>query len=198
MIPEYFDRGVMVYQGDAVDFINLLHADSVQLIWTRPPDGNGSWHKNYTRMEAIELAAAVADAATRVLTPSGVLVISLPLDSLVVPDMLSSISKRTHLQPGPFSIDSGDLTSGTWKFHKGATKENDYIQDRGRDDDLIAAIDYDIGIHTDPGDIVVDPFCGSGEVVEAAVMADRIIFANDTDPGAVEATVTRYKGLLGK
>jgi hypothetical protein len=39
-----------------------------------------------------------------------------------------------------------------------------------------------------PGQVVVDPFCGSGALLEAALMLDRIAIGCDNDPKYVEMT----------
>ncbi len=40
--------------------------------------------------------------------------------------------------------------------------------------------------HTNVGDLVVDPFCGSGSTGVAALMAEREFFGSDTNPQAVQ------------
>lgn len=186
MIPEYLDKNCMVYQRDAVEFIDMLHAESVQLIWTDPPglrDQNLS-PKTVSQMEAIELCVAVADAAFRTLTPNGVLAICLSNQS--ADGVGPAVVKRTHMKPGGLIWDSSDLDSVVISFHKGDPWAHKDVADSD-------TISHFILTHTNPGDIVVDPFCGSGYVMEAAVKANRIAVVNDQDPDAVVATIARYK-----
>lgn len=195
MIPEYFDKDCMVYQQDAVLFLNALRSESVQLIWTDPPIGShdrSTPHKDFSQMEAVELCAAMADAAFRVLTPSGM--IAIVLDNQNSEGVMPAIAKRTHLQFGGFFWDSSDMDSTIIVFHKGDPKFNDAPLTR-EVGDQVETISVFIEDHTDPGDFVVDPFCGPGAVMEAAVTAGRVALVNDHDPEAVAATVARYRSI---
>jgi len=192
VIPEFLDRNCLVYQRDGIEFINMLHAESVQLIWTDPPAARDQFttHKNYTLMEYIELCAAMADAAFRVLTPSGVLAISLPRAN--VEGVVEAIGKGTHFKFGGYTYDSLDLYSTIVAFDKGDPKWNASAVAVVQVTPLSMISEF-VEAHTDPGDLVVDPFCGSGAVLEAAVKADRWAIVNDHDPDAVAATIRRYK-----
>ena len=198
MIPEFLDKNLIVYKYDGMTFLNSLTPESVQLIWTRPPFSNdleiGST-KTVSMMEATELCAAVADAASRILSPSGVLAICLSNQN--TEGVLAAVSKRTHLQFGGYQIDSVDIDSTTLVFHKGEPRFNGVTAYCGPDD-LVSMITPFIEEHTDPGDVVVDPFCESGIVVEAAVSLGRVAVVNDQDPNAVSATVERYKELCAQ
>ncbi len=198
MIPEYLDRHLLVYQRDAVEFLDMLHPESVQLVWTSPPNGAEDLQrlddlptgKDHSHMESIELCAAMADAASRVLTPSGVLAVC--LNSRNTESAVSAISKRTHLKLGWILGDWSDPDIAIAVFYKETPKLLDgYFFTP--DQDYLEIITTFIDQFTDPGEIVVDPFCGSGYVVEAAVKAGRIAIVNDIDPEAVAATITRYK-----
>jgi site-specific DNA-methyltransferase (adenine-specific) len=46
-----------------------------------------------------------------------------------------------------------------------------------------------------PGDLVIDPFCGSGSVGEAALLEGRRFAGADIDAGAVEISNTRLAPL---
>jgi DNA modification methylase len=49
-----------------------------------------------------------------------------------------------------------------------------------------------------PGDIVYDPFLGSGSTLIAAQLTDRICYGIDIDQGYVDVIVTRWQELTGK
>lgn len=192
MIPEYLDKNCLVYQKDAITFLNVLAAESVQLVLTDPPfeDDRHPLIKGVPKMESVELCAAVALAATPVLSPSGVL--ALRLSSQNVEDVCAAISKRTHLQSGGFISNANDPKSIVALFHKGSPRFNENDTSPSVEPHL-ALITYLIVTHTDPGDIVVDPFCSSGYVLEAAVKAGRTAYVSDQDPNAVADTIDRYK-----
>jgi DNA modification methylase len=52
--------------------------------------------------------------------------------------------------------------------------------------------------HTNAGDAVYDPFCGSGTALIAAEKLGRACFAMEIDPTYVQAAVTRGKVLRGR
>jgi len=55
----------------------------------------------------------------------------------------------------------------------------------------LAIVEPFIEVHTDPGDLVVDPFCGSGTVAVAAQNLGRRFAVNDLNPDAVKVTKSR-------
>lgn len=194
MIPEYLDKNFMIYQHDAVTFLSSLSPESVQLIWTSPPfdadEQNSETLKTFAQMEATELCAAVADAAAVVLTSGGVLAFSLSHKS--TDGVVAAVAKRTHLQFGGYIIDSSDLESTIVVFHKGEPNFYEDYLSTAMHDGMETIMSF-IETNTEAGDIVVDPFCGSGRVMEAAVMTGRIAVVNDINPEAVASTINRYK-----
>lgn len=195
MLPEYLDRSFMIYLRDGVEFINLLHSDSVQLILTKLPKTTNSFKKTFTHMQAVEVCAAMADASVRVLAPNGILAINLELHN--ISGVAAAISKRTHLQHGGTVINPDDEKNAVVVFYKG--KLNTYTEN------FFATAHFGLNIiesfilkYTEQGDVVVDPFCGSGNVMETAVVAGRIAIVNDQDPQAVEDTINRYKDRCAK
>jgi DNA modification methylase len=48
------------------------------------------------------------------------------------------------------------------------------------------------------GDIVYDPFLGSGTTVEAAELTERICYGLEIDPGYVDVIILRWQNLTGK
>jgi site-specific DNA-methyltransferase (adenine-specific) len=55
----------------------------------------------------------------------------------------------------------------------------------------LAIVEPFVKVHTDPGDLCVDPFCGSGVVGEAAKNLDRRFLINDSSTEAVAVTRVR-------
>ena len=45
---------------------------------------------------------------------------------------------------------------------------------------------------TGPGDVVLDPFCGSGSTLIAADQLDRICFTMEIEPGWADVTLNRF------
>lgn len=53
-------------------------------------------------------------------------------------------------------------------------------------------------MHSDPGAIVVDPFCGGGTTLIAAEQSRRRCFAMDGDPAACDLAVMRWEQFTGE
>lgn len=53
-------------------------------------------------------------------------------------------------------------------------------------------------MHSDPGAIVLDPFCGGGTTLIAAEQSGRRCFAMDTDPAACDLAVMRWEQFTGE
>ena len=49
-----------------------------------------------------------------------------------------------------------------------------------------------------PGEIVYEPFCGSGTTLMAAEQVGRICFGVELDPKYVDVIVRRWQGFTGK
>ncbi len=52
--------------------------------------------------------------------------------------------------------------------------------------------------HTERGEVIYDPFLGSGTTLIAAEMTERVCFGIDVDPKYVDVIVTRWQELTGK
>lgn len=52
--------------------------------------------------------------------------------------------------------------------------------------------------HTDAGDAVYDPFCGSGTAIIAAEKLGRACVAIEIDPKYVQVIVTRWEAFTGQ
>lgn len=57
----------------------------------------------------------------------------------------------------------------------------------------VACFDIPIRNHTEPGEIVYEPFSGSGSQIIAAELAERRCFALDLDPRCVDLAVARWE-----
>ena len=52
--------------------------------------------------------------------------------------------------------------------------------------------------HTKPGDLVYDPFLGSGSTLIAAETFDRICIGIELDPAYVDVAIARWEHLTGR
>jgi DNA modification methylase len=52
--------------------------------------------------------------------------------------------------------------------------------------------------HTKPGELVYDPFLGSGTTLAAAELTGRVCCGIELDPKYVDVVVGRWEGLTGK
>jgi DNA modification methylase len=52
--------------------------------------------------------------------------------------------------------------------------------------------------HTKPGEVVYDPFLGSGTTLAAAESTQRLCCGLELDPRYVDVVVQRWEGLTGK
>lgn len=52
--------------------------------------------------------------------------------------------------------------------------------------------------HTEPGELVYDPFLGSGTTLAAAELTGRICLGTELDPKFVDVIVMRWQNLSGK
>jgi DNA modification methylase len=52
--------------------------------------------------------------------------------------------------------------------------------------------------HTKPGELVYEPFLGSGTTLAAASLTERVCCGIELDPKYVDVVVKRWQGLTGK
>jgi len=192
----------------------LYHADvhewrpgePVDAIITDPP---------YVTADAVELYAALGDLALDCLKPGGVLA------AMVWPPQLVDVAKAldrpglayrwsivwqftAHNNTGNLQRRIYDMTKLVLLYHRGAMPANaPYLTD------LIKAVNAEKDLHvwqqdlggfewlierlTWPGDLVADPFVGSGTTAVAALRADRQFIGCDIDADAVEITRKRLE-----
>ena len=52
--------------------------------------------------------------------------------------------------------------------------------------------------HTKPGELIYEPFLGSGTTLAAADITGRVCYGLELDPKYVDVTVSRWQDLTGK
>jgi DNA modification methylase len=52
--------------------------------------------------------------------------------------------------------------------------------------------------NSEPGDMIYEPFCGSGTAIIAAETAERICYAMEIDPGYCDVTIARFEAMTGQ
>ena len=55
-----------------------------------------------------------------------------------------------------------------------------------------------IKMHTDPGGLLLDPFCGGGTTLIAAEQSGRRCFAMDSDPVSCDLAILRWEQFTGE
>jgi site-specific DNA-methyltransferase (adenine-specific) len=60
----------------------------------------------------------------------------------------------------------------------------------------LALVEQCLAISTRPGDLVVDPFCGSGTTVVAALKLGRRAVGIDSDPASIQLSQRRIDALV--
>lgn len=55
-----------------------------------------------------------------------------------------------------------------------------------------------IKMHSEPGGLILDPFCGGGTTLIAAEQSGRRCFAMDSDPLNCDLTVLRWEQFTGE
>jgi DNA modification methylase len=52
--------------------------------------------------------------------------------------------------------------------------------------------------NSEPGDVIYEPFCGSGTAIIAAETAERICYAMEIDAGYCDVTIARFEAMTGQ
>jgi ParB-like chromosome segregation protein Spo0J len=180
--------------------------ESVSLIFTDPP---------YDR-DSLPLYGDLARIAARVLRPGGSLLCY--CGHYLLPDLLPLMTKHlrfwwpcaaAHSGPEARMREYGIVVG--WKpilwFVKGTRGDKEtFVRDvtfgqREKDhhpwQQAEVEARYWIEHLSRPGDLVWDPFCGSGTTALAARGLGRLALTCDTDPEAIEAALARLSGLRG-
>jgi len=189
-----------VFCLDYKEFFDLLEDDSVDLILTDPP---------YAR-KYLPLYTGLAAQSARVLRVGGSLCSMVP--TFMLPEVLATMGMylkwRWLISQSYRGGSHARLSMGIQVGYKPIVwyvKEKlsprrcicDEVAGGKREKDLHPwqqSLDwamYLIEHLTDEGDLVVDPFVGSGTVMEAAHRLKRRWMVNDNDPKAVDTTLKR-------
>jgi DNA modification methylase len=213
-----------VVRADAVDLLRSLDAGSVQVIIADPPYGIAYHSNYYVDKNPHAPIArdwnfqigAFFDEAARVLSEGGALYLftrwdvyplwagqsprELALKNLIVwekdnwssGDLTGNFGNQYELMmfltKGRHQI-RGHRFPNVWKFPRIPAKR------------LRMPAEKPVGLYhrailasSDPGDLIVDPFCGSGTAAEAATLIDRRFLLGDLEPSMV-AMARRRVGL---
>lgn len=181
---------VQIVTGDFRDAMAGLPDESVHLIFTDPPYDEGS----------IPLYRDLAETAARVLVDGGSLITY--AGHYAVPDILTAMQEHLRFwwlcgvkHSGASARLPGKWVFVEWKpllwFVKGGRRSSTYVADmvvaehwdkdhHDWQQDLATAAYY-IETLTNPGETVVDPFCGSGTTALAALQSERRAIAYELD-----------------
>jgi DNA modification methylase len=80
----------------------------------------------------------------------------------------------------------------------GGTRSEDNVPTGHSTQKPVRLFEIPIGNHTKAGEVVYDPFVGSGTTLIAAEKMNRVAFVMDIDPRYVQVTVTRWQQFTGK
>jgi ParB-like chromosome segregation protein Spo0J len=194
-----------IRHGDLLEALADVPDGSVDLILTDPPYDTPS----------IPRYADLSLLASRILKDDGVLVAY--SGKIYLPDIVAALGQHldyhwtlTLVQGGGASLVNSRFVCGRWKplfvyVKKGCTRREKWL------DDVIQGSGMEKSLHawqqgepeaahlieklTDPGDLVVEPFLGSGTVAAAAVRLGRRFIGCDINPGAVAITQERLAAL---
>lgn len=75
------------------------------------------------------------------------------------------------------------------------TKGNTLTAHKGRKPSQLMLKLFDT--FTDTGNIIVDPFLGSGSSLYAAEVSDRVFYGGDLSPEYIKSTIERWQGITG-
>ena len=215
------DLTISIVQREANDLIRSLPASSVQVIVADPPYGIAYHSNYYVGKNPHAPVARdwnfqigpFLSAAARALCEGGVLYLFTRWD--VYPLWASSVSppldlknvivwKKDNWSAGDLAGDFGNqyeqimmLTKGkhrrrghrwsnVWDFPRVTAKK--MLHPTQKPTDLVRRA---IEASSDPGDLVVDPFCGSGTTGDAAVSAGRSVLLGDIDPSMIRISCSR-------
>jgi len=189
--------------ADIAELIGLLPAESIDMIFTDPP-----YHDEY-----LDLYEHLANLGAHVLKPGGYLMTY--IGKMFLPDIVCRLGQRLEYV-STFAVFQAFSTSRIVKHNifenwrpilaykkPGKTAVREWAQDvvRGTRDkeyhdwqqDEQAPEQY-IAAYTNPGDLVLDPFCGGGTTAAVCKRIGRYYLSFDTNPDAVKMALSRLGG----
>lgn len=205
---------------DALSLMRSLDADSVNLVLTDPPYGI-SYQSNWSEKKTKPILGdwnfqfgPFLREISRVLVSGGVAYIFTRWD--VYPMWYTSISESGLTLKNLIVWDKDNHSSGDLKGNFGFKWEGIMMLTKGRHhlrghrhsnvwsfprvphkksrhpaEKPVPLLQRAIEASTDKGDLVVDPFCGSGSTAEAASLLGRRVLVGDTDTQCVLSTKKR-------
>lgn len=193
--------------GNFIEACDSIPDDSVDLIFTDPPYDDGS----------VPLYGDLARIAARILKPGGSLIAyvghhAMPnVLNLMTPHLRFWWTLAVHHNGNTARL-PGKWVYVHWKpmlwFVKGGRRDNefiaDYIESKPTDKALhdwqqdTTEAAYYIEHLTMPGDTVLDPFCGSGTTVVAALSIGRKATGIEIDPERASVAKGRINGFTSR
>lgn len=196
----WFSHTARLICGDLAAASREIEPESVDLIFTDPPYDEG----------AIQSYGDLASLAARILKPGGSLICY--AGHYALPDIFPLMTPHLRFwwtlaleHTGNSARLPGKWVFVGWKpllwFVKDSRRDNEYISDLFRSkqpdktlhpwqQDVSEAL-YFIEHLTSNGDLVLDPFCGSGTTLIAGVQIGRRVIGIDRDPAALETSRER-------
>ena len=98
-----------------------------------------------------------------------------------------------HQMPFRFELIVGELYVGIFSYQS-ISKPQNLIRIEG----LEGIVAYLVSLYTSPGNYVIAPFLGYGEVLMTCERMERICFAGEANPELVRSTVIRWQTWTGK
>lgn len=93
-------------------------------------------------------------------------------------------------------VNGGKQMKDVWEFS--LTKKSEKIYGKHPTQKPLGLLERIILSSTNPGDLILDPFCGSGTTGIAAISNNRRFIGIDQDESYLEIAKKRYKGLKGE
>jgi 16S rRNA G966 N2-methylase RsmD/ParB-like chromosome segregation protein Spo0J len=194
-----------LYHGDLLEALSGVPDNSVNLIFCDPP---------YDK-ESIPVYGYLSQLASRILRDDGVLVAY--SGKIYLPDIILELGRHMKYHWQLNLVHGGGSTLVNSRFIRSRGKpifmyvKKDSNRREKWIDDLVKGAGMEKGLHewqqgepeamhlieklTDPGNLVVDPFVGSGTTAAAAVRLGRRFIGCDINPGAVAITQERLAAL---
>ena len=208
--------------GDLPSTIQIRHGDFREVLATLPPESVDAIITDPPYLlEYIPLFEPLAEHAARLLKPHGVLVVMVA--HLHLPDYINALDKHlkyrwvcAYIMDGPKASVAVSRVGAAWKpllvyvrrdardlrfipsdVFYGANKTEDGLEKRYHHwQQSLDGFTEIVQRFTEPGDLVVDPFLGSGTTALACLQLGRRFVGCDLDAGAVAIARRRVQDAL--